>query len=177
MNSKEEMQEKIEKLKSQLQLEAHPEGGFYKETYRSKGHIAQAHLGEPFEGDRNYSTGIYFLLTAGNFSAFHKIHQDEMWHFYDGFPIRLHVITPSGTYFSQLIGRNINQGELPQFVVEAECWFASEVAHEQPYSLVGCTVSPGFDFRDFEMAKRGELIEKFPNHKEIIKRLTRDNDF
>jgi len=169
------MQQKIEKLKNQLALEPHPEGGYFKETYRSVGRISQAHLGEPFSGDRNYATGIYFLLTSGNFSAFHKIHQDEMWHFYGGSPIRLHVITPEGNYFTQLIGRELGKGELPQFVVHAECWFASEVAVGTSYSLAGCTVSPGFDFQDFEMAKRDELFEKFPNHKEIIKRLTREN--
>lgn len=164
----------ISQIIERLNLEPHPEGGYFRETYRSSGKIQQDSLGPGFEGLRNYSTCIYFLLTSNDFSAFHRIKQDEIWHFYDGSPIHLHVITPSGAYNKHLIGREMAQGETPQLVVPAGYWFAAEVPNENAYSLVGCTVSPGFDFRDFEMISRQELISLFPSHKQIISKLTRD---
>lgn len=156
-----------------LQLMPHPEGGFFRETYRSVWEIKQESLGTEFNGVRNYSTAIYFLLTSDMFSAFHRIRQDEVWHFYDGSPISLHVISPDGEYSETIIGNDIEKGEHPQFVVPAGYWFASNVKNENDFSLVGCTVSPGFDFKDFELAVRGELINKFPAHEQIITKLTR----
>lgn len=167
------MNSRIEELVHKLDLLPHPEGGFYKETYRSDGVIPQKELGDEFSGPRNYCTGIYFLLTEGNFSAFHKINQDEMWHFYEGDPLRVHMIDRTGTYTFQDIGLDLDAGQLPQCTVPAGVWFASEVANAGNYSLVGCTVSPGFDFDDFELPSRSKLIGLFPDHKEIISRLTR----
>lgn len=155
-----------------LQLQAHPEGGWFKETYRSTGKIAQKELPKEYGGSRNYSTGIYFLLTSDSFSAFHKIHQDEMWHFYDGAYISIHMIFPDGTYLCQKVGRNLGQGELPQFTVPGGVYFAASVNEENAYSLCGCTVAPGFDFQDFVMPSRKALTELFPQHKEIIEQLT-----
>lgn len=154
-------------------MNPHPEGGFYKETYRSKGTIPRAVLGDEFTGDRNYCTAIYFLLTSANFSAFHKIKQDEIWHFYDGSPLYVHVIGLNGGYERYTVGMDIDQGEVPQLVVSAGCWFASSVKNDDSYSLVGCTVSPGFDFNDFELAERKALIREYPKYKEIITALTR----
>lgn len=162
----------ISQIIERLNLEPHPEGGYFRETYRSSGKIQQDSLESGFEGMRNYSTCIYFLLTSNDFSAFHRIKQDEIWHFYDGSPIRLHVIDPSGTYSEHLIGRELMLGENPQVIVPAGCWFAAEVEDGNAYSLVGCTVSPGFDFRDFELRSRQELITLFPNQKELISKLT-----
>ncbi|GGZ81390.1 hypothetical protein GCM10007028_18620 [Algibacter mikhailovii] len=156
-----------------LQLEPHPEGGFYKETYRSEGIINQDSLGKELEGERNYSTCIYFLLTSDTFSAFHRIKQDEIWHFYKGTPIILHTISAEGHYNSVVIGNHVEKGELPQYMVPAGYWFAAEVTHENTYALLGCTVSPGFDFKDFELANRASLITTFPKHKAIITKLTR----
>ncbi len=164
---------RIQELVEQLELTEHPEGGFYKETYRSAGSIPQDVLGDIFTGERNYSTGIYFLLTTGNFSAFHRIRQDEMWHFYEGDPLIIHMIDQAGKYSTQEIGLNLHRNQLPQFVVPKNIWFASEVLENGTYSLVGCTVSPGFDFEDFELAKRDQFINNFPQHEEIIQRLTR----
>lgn len=165
--------ERIVELVEKLELKPHPEGGFYKETYRSDGVIPKSELESKFSGDRSYCTGIYFLLTDSAFSAFHKINQDEMWHFYEGDPLRVHMIDPDGNYSFQDIGLNLDNGEIPQFTVPAGVWFASEVAEGGTYSLVGCTVSPGFDFDDFELPPRKDLIDAFPDHKEIIARLTR----
>lgn len=165
--------EEADKIISRLKLQPHPEGGYFRETYRSTGEIAEDSLDSRFKGSRSYSTCIYFLLKAEEFSAFHKIHQDEIWHFYDGSPIRLHMITPSGEYSETIIGRDIEKGQVPQFAVPGESWFAAEVVNRNDYSLVGCTVSPGFDFNDFELPKREELLTLFPQHKEIIIKLTR----
>ena len=162
-----------EQLIKILDLKAHPEGGYFKETYRSEGIIPKSSLPDAYSGDRNYCTGIYFMLTAGNFSAFHKIHQDEMWHFYDGSALRIHIISNEGEYRNQLVGRNLANGELPQFVVEGGSWFASEVVEGGDYSFVGCTVAPGFDFEDFVLAQGESLITQFPRHKNIIQKLTR----
>jgi hypothetical protein len=156
-----------------LELQPHPEGGWFKETYRSVGSIPSEVIGGS-EGDRNFSTGIYFLLTKENFSAFHCIKSDEMWHFYDGDGLVVHELKPDGTYVCHKLGLDLARGEQPQLVIEAHSWFASEVRHGGHWCLVGCTVSPGFDFRDFEMAKNAVLLEQYPEHITLIERLTRD---
>jgi len=164
--------EALELIKN-LQLTEHPEGGYYKETYRSKNVIPQQILGESFNGARNYCTSIYFLLTSDRFSAFHRIQQDEIWNFHKGSPLTVHVIDNSGNYTQHLVGLDLKNGQTPQFVVPAGCWFASSVNEKNHYSFVGCTVAPGFDFNDFELADRGELIQEYPKLSEVITRLTR----
>lgn len=164
----------IEEITKLLDLKPHPEGGFYKETYRSTGLIGKESLPEPYSSARNYSTSIYFLLTKDTFSAFHKIHQDEFWHFYDGSPIDLHMISPEGKHTQITIGRDLKNGQVPQFVVPGGYWFASRVLNNDDWALAGCTVAPGFDFDDFDLAERNQLIEMFPEHHKIIKELTRD---
>jgi uncharacterized protein len=156
-----------------LKLIPHPEGGFYRETYRSPGEIFSENPDERPSGNRNYSTCIYYLLPFEAFSAFHRIRQDEIWHFYDGSPIILHLISQQGGYSRVIIGRNLDEGEVPQFVVYGGTLFAAEVKNKKGFSLAGCTVSPGFDFRDFELPGREELVNQFPQHVEIITRLTR----
>ena len=158
-----------------LGLEAHPEGGFFKQTYKSHELIPKSALPERFPGDRAFSTGIYYLLNKNDFSAFHVIHQDEMWHFYDGSPLTIHVIDKQGTYSTIKLGRDIDHGEQPQAVVKAGCFFAAEVNNKESYSLVGCTVAPGFDFEDFKMPSRDQLIGMYPQHKEIIQMFTRES--
>jgi predicted cupin superfamily sugar epimerase len=156
-----------------LQLQPHPEGGFFKETYRSAGFISQACLPNTFTGPRHYSTAIYFLLRQNDFSAFHRIASDECWHFYEGGSLLIHVIDEKGNYSRTQLGRKIHENELLQFVVPAQCWFASEPLPGTEFSLVGCTVAPGFDFADFEMADAKTLSEKYPQHRNLIQRLCR----
>ena len=153
-----------------LQMNPHPEGGWYKETYRSSGSISEP---EGFGGPRNYATGIYFLLTKENFSAFHRIKSDEMWHFYDGDGLTVHELKPDGSYINHQLGLNLENGEQPQLVIAANSWFASEVKAGGSWCLVGCTVSPGFDFQDFEMAERSMLVDRFSEHSSLVQRLTR----
>ena len=148
-------------------------GHSLKEVYRSKKAIAKDALPDDFSGDRSYCTSIYFLLTSENFSAFHRIKQDEIWHFYGGSSLSVHVIDADGNYIEHKVGMNFSNGEQPQLVVPAGCWFASSVAKEDSYAFVGCTVAPGFDFDDFELADRTSLQKEYPQHTDIIYRLTR----
>lgn len=155
-----------------LHLQPHPEGGFFKETYRSPGIIPMQSLPD-FTGDRHYSTAIYFLLQQGDFSAFHRIKSDECWHFYEGGSLFIHVIDDDGKYSCIHLGRNIHEGEVFQFVVPAGNWFASEPTPGSNFTLAGCTVAPGFDFADFEMATTENLLKEYPQHRSLIERLCR----
>lgn len=156
-----------------LYLQPHPEGGFFKETYRSAETLSSQCLPERFNGERSYSTSIYFLLQKGDYSAFHRIKSDECWHFYDGGTLLIHIIDQQGNYSCIRLGRNVHEGEIFQFVVPALCWFASEPAWGTDFTLVGCTVAPGFDFSDFEMAKAETLSNSYPQHQPLIDRLCR----
>jgi predicted cupin superfamily sugar epimerase len=157
-----------------LQLSPHPEGGFYRQTHRSELTIRRSGLPSTFPGDRRAATAIYFLLESENFSAFHRLRSDEVWHFYAGEPLTVHMITPSGEYSAISLGTDPQAAQVFQAVVPAGCWFASHVADWNSWSLVGCTVAPGFEFEDFEMAKREELLAKYSQHRELIERLTRE---
>ena len=156
-----------------LQLEPHPEGGYFRQTYRSEIMIAREALPAEFGGARAASTAIYFLLESENFSAFHRLRSDEVWHFYAGSPLVVEVIEPIGLRSSILLGEDPDAGQVFQAVVRAGCWFASHIADSKGWALVGCTVAPGFDFEDFEMGKREELVKEFPRHRDLIERLTR----
>lgn len=164
---------KINQLVKSLNMLPHPEGGFYKEVYRSKNTISKDALENKFSGDRSYCTSIYFLLTSENFSGFHRIKQDEIWNFYEGSPLLVHVIDKEGIYTCHEIGMDTSKELYPQLVVPAGAWFASSVKNKNDYSFVGCTVAPGFDFEDFELAERTQLIEEYPQHSAIITKLTR----
>lgn len=163
----------VDKIVRKMNLTPHPEGGYYKEIYRSTRLISENELSPHFSGPRSFCTSIYFLLTSANFSAFHRIKQDEIWHFYAGFPLTVHVIYPDGNYVAHRVGMQLNSNIEPQLVVPAGCWFASSVEDTDSYAFVGCTVAPGFDFEDFELANRADLIAIYPQHAEIIARLTR----
>jgi len=163
----------IEQLKKQFDLLPHPEGGWYKQTYKSGENIAASALPERFNGDRAFSTAIYFLLEKGNFSAFHRIKSDECWHFYSGDPLMIYLINHDGKLEIITLGNKIEDGKTFQYIVPANCWFASRPAPGSEYCFVGCTVSPGFDFDDFELTDRNKLIEEYPAHKELITMLTR----
>lgn len=158
---------------TQYQLLPHPEGGYYKETYRSSVVLTKELLPADFGGDRNSSTAIYFLLEQGNFSAFHRIKSDECWHFYSGQTLLIYVFEPSGNFYTIKLGNDAARGEVFQAMVLANSWFSSEPAPNSSYCFVGCTVSPGFDFEDFELAKAKELSETYPSEKELISRLCR----
>ena len=168
-------------------MQPHPEGGYFAETYRSTETIPHAALPRRFGGDRAFGTAIYFLLESHHLSALHRISSDEIWHFYDGDTLEISVISPTGTLTLIRLGRNLDQGDVFQAVVPAGCWFGSKpivdativegtvvegTAQKAAFSLVGCTVAPGFDFADFEMADRATLLAEFPQHRAVIEKLT-----
>jgi len=150
-----------------LQLIKHPEGGWFKENYRSNEIIKRSCLDSRFSGDRSISTSIYFLLEKGEVSAFHKIKSDETWHFHDGFALELFSISPEGELKTQKLGLDIINGELPQITIPQGYYFAAKPLGK--YTFVGCTVAPGFDFEDFEMPQKKRLIELFPTLDEFFK--------
>jgi predicted cupin superfamily sugar epimerase len=156
-----------------LDLRCHPEGGWYRETYRAAESIAPTALPERYAGPRSLATAIYFLLTSDTFSALHRLKSDEQWHFYSGSPLSLHVIHADGRYAPVTLGRDPARGETFQAVVPHGCWFGATIDTPGAHALVGCSVAPGFDFSDFEMAGRESLSKEFPQHDALITRLTR----
>ncbi len=158
-------------LVERFALSPHPEGGYFKENYRCLETIPKTFLPKRFNGERSYSTAIYFLLEKGNFSAFHRIKSDECWHFYAGETLLIYVIHLNGRLETIKLGSDLLKGEQFQAIVPAGCWFAAEPSPGTPYAFVGCTVAPGFDFDDFELAKVEILSKLFPQHKLLIARL------
>jgi len=164
---------RINQLIQQYNLQPHPEGGWYSQTYKSDEQITAESLPQRFGGTRAFSTAIYFLLEQGNFSAFHRIKSDECWHFYAGDPLDIYIIHQSGELERIFLGNDFECGQTFQYVVPAKCWFASRPAACSSYCFVGCTVSPGFEFDDLELADANSLSNVYPQHKAIIKELCR----
>lgn len=163
--------DKVKNWIEALGLEAHPEGGFYKQTYVSEENITDIELSGSFDGKRKLYSSIYFLLTDKNISHFHRLKSDELWYFHGGNSLTVHVITEAGEYLQHKLGLNIEGGERPQILVPKNSIFGSTVDSQDSYALVGCMVSPGFEFKDFEMFTQSELMEKYPEHEEIIRKM------
>lgn len=141
--------DKIKNLVHLHNLLPHPEGGFYRETYRSE-----------------FSTGIFYLLTKGQKSSFHRIKSDEMWHFYNGDSISIVEITDKGAIKETLLNK-----DNVQYVVPANVWFGAYLPDGSEYAFTGCTVAPAFHFSDFEIADKASLLKEFPNAKDMIEKL------
>jgi predicted cupin superfamily sugar epimerase len=162
------MSSRIDTLITSLQLWPHPEGGFYREMYRS-----EELLHSPDHGNsRSLLTSIFFLLTNGSFSAFHRIGSDELWYYHEGAACAIHILQQDGGYRRIDLGMDVTENESLFATVKAGDWFASESKGD--YSLVSCAVAPGFEFSDFEMADRNKLLLAFPSEAELILRLTRN---
>jgi predicted cupin superfamily sugar epimerase len=155
-----------------LTMQPHPEGGYFAESYRSGETMIASALPDRFAGDRVFSTAIYFLLESHHISALHRIQADEVWHFYAGGPLDIFVIDPAGELSIIHLGSDLDNGQVFQAVVPAGYWFGSKPAPGTTFSLVGCTVAPGFDFADFEMAERATLLAQYPQHRAVIEQLT-----
>lgn len=153
----------IEKLK----LEKHPEGGYFKEVYRSEEKLDADSLPARYSSDRNMATSIYFLLKGDEFSSFHRIQSDETWHFYAGSTLELFVLETKGKLARFLLGQDVEAGEYLQLTIPRNHWFGAKVVDANSYSLLGCTVAPGFHFDDFELAN-ASLMEEFPSIKHEI---------
>ncbi len=164
------MNQKAKYYIQKLQLEKHPEGGYFREIYRS-GEIIS--IDAPKKRlKRNVSTSIYFLLEGSQISKFHRLKSDELWHFYDGGSVRVYVIDDKGKLKEIILGKKIEDGEVFQTVIKKNHWFAAEVINKRSFALIGCTVSPGFDFSDFELANREYLLDCFPKLKNLILKFT-----
>lgn len=152
-----------------LELFPHPEGGYFKEIYRAEESINKSALDKKFTGDRNHSTAIYYLLEEGDFSCFHKIKSDEIWHHYDGGVIHIYYLKNQEIKLLKL-GMNLEEDERPVCIVPKNTWFAAELAPHTDYALAGCTVAPGFDFQDFEMASIDQLQDYLKLDSKLIQR-------
>ncbi len=155
-----------------LNLRPHPEGGYYKEVYRSDDIIKHHSLPERYDGDRDFGTSIYYLLPSGSFSSFHKLKSDEIWHFYLGSPLDIYILTDTTEPKIITLGDNISDGNYFQFIIPKGTWFAATPKRNEMFSLVGCTVCPGFNFNDFEMGNKQDLLKIYPQHKDLIERFT-----
>lgn len=171
--SHEEHRLKARDIIDALGLVPHPEGGYYKETYRSDEPFSGASLPDRYHGDRPFSTAIYYLLTDREFSAFHRVASDEIFHFYAGDAVHLTIVSPEGTIERETLGNDVVRGQSPQVRVPRGYWQGLRLRPGGEYALLGATVSPGFDFADFEMGDRKELLGQFPNLADEILGLTR----
>ena len=156
-----------------LKLTPHPEGGFYRETFRSLLTLDTLDRLPHPGGTRAASTAIYYLLPSGALSALHRVASDEVWHHYDGDPLEIHTIDRTGLHAVVVLGSNVAAGQRPQHVVPAGVWQAALPLGDR-YSLCGCTVAPGFDFLDFEVPPRRAMLEQFPLIRSVVEKLTRD---
>ena len=146
-----------------LELEAHPEGGYFKRSFASKEEIS--------EKERKLYTSIYFLLRAGDVSHFHRLKSDELWYFHAGSSMSVHIIHENGEYEEAKLGLNLDKGEVPQVLVPKNSIFGSSLSEDKSFSLVGCMVAPGFEYEDFELFTQQDLLKDYPNHHEIISKL------
>lgn len=156
-----------------LNLEPHPEGGYFKEVYRNDEFIKSDALPSRYLGERNFGTSIYYLLQNDEKSHLHKLKSDELWYYHYGSALQVHLISPTSEYSKIVIGNQIEKGEQLQAIIPHGYWFGACLSMPNSFALVGCAVIPGFDFSDFEMGKREYLLEEFPQHKDIINKLTR----
>ena len=156
------MHREAARLARKLGLEKHPEGGYFKQTYRSDIMVNVEGFGSP----RSAATAIYYLLAGSEFSAFHRLKSDELWHHYAGGALVLYAIN------DELSKIKIDKS-MPQAVIRAGTWFAAAPYSKKSYCLAGCTMSPGFDYRDWELGKRDELIRAYPQHKKVVERYTK----
>lgn len=156
-----------EEIIANLNLQPHPEGGYYRETYRAEEEIALA------DGKkRNTSTGIYYLLKDGDKSHLHRLSSDEIWLFHQGEPLEIVMIHEDGRYEIETLGNQLEQNEIPQVVIKANVWFGARLKSGKGYALVSCIVAPGFDFEDFEMGKKEELLREFPHLRKEIEEMS-----
>ncbi|MGO4331084.1 cupin domain-containing protein [Cupriavidus sp. M-11] len=152
-------------------LQAHPEGGYYRETHRDTARVAREG-GPAGVATHAASTAIYYLLCDEAYSAWHRIRADEVWHFYAGCPLHVHVLEADGSLTTHRLGDALaHEDTVFQAVVRAGCWFAAERSDPDGFSLVGCTVAPGFEFSEFELADAASLQKAHPRHAALIARL------
>ncbi len=167
------MPDSVADIVKRFALVPHPEGGFFREVHRSPLVIDHPALDATAERRRSSGTFIYFLLAAGDFSAFHRVRaSDEIWHVYAGGELELHTIDAEQRYTKHVLTTDLARGE-PALVVPGGWWQAARPAPGSAWVFCGCTVAPGFDFADFAMPPAAELLAAYPAHARIIRELTR----
>lgn len=157
----------------ELNLIEHPEGGYYREMFRSEERIDCAQIKNNYGSSRSFYTSIYFLLDHPQYSAFHRLRSDELWCYHHGSSLTLYIIDPDGQLHTKRLGASIADGDSLQLLIPAGSWFAADVDQASSYTLMGCVVAPGFEFEDFELANGNELARDYPEHEKLIRRLTR----
>jgi uncharacterized protein len=162
-----------ETLIRQLGLLPHPEGGFYRETYRSPETIAAAALPARYGESRSLSTAIYYLLTPDSFSSLHRLQSDELFHFHLGDPVTMLQLHEDGRGETITLGQDVLAGQQLQVVVPRGVWQGMFLNDGGRFALLGTTVAPGFDFADFEVEARDDLLGQYPSFAALIERLTR----
>ena len=163
--------QRAEFLIRSLKLEKHPEGGYYREIFRSD--EVTRDLPDRYNGQaKHLVTSIYYLLKGTEFSAFHKLQSDEIWHYYEGSALRLFVFDNQGVLNKPVLGNDILKGQRHQIIIPRNCWFAARSEELDGFTLAGCTVSPGFDFADFEIGERAQLVERYPRYASLITKYT-----
>ncbi|AXC11111.1 hypothetical protein ACPOL_1769 [Acidisarcina polymorpha] len=163
-----------DEIKAHLGLEAHPrEGGFFVQTWKAEEEIPVAALPSRYSGARAAGTAIYYLLEPSTFSEMHKLISDEVFHFYLGDPVEMLQLWPDGSSRVVVLGDDLAAGELPQLMVPQGVWQGSRLVPGGQVALLGCTVSPGFDYADYETGRRADLLQKYPGSEELIVALTR----
>ncbi|MFW5923626.1 MAG: cupin domain-containing protein [Planctomycetota bacterium] len=163
---------RAEEIAEMLDLEPHPEGGYYREIYRSDEEIAGGALPERYDEARAAGTAIYYLLTSDTFSAIHRLRSDEIIHFYLGDPVTVLQLRGDGASETVTLGQKIADGEKPVCVVSRGTWFGMRVQNDGSYALLGTTVAPGFDFDDFEIGDEEQLTTDYPDRADLIRHLT-----
>jgi len=156
-----------------LRLSPHAEGGYFRELFAASDSFQTVQLPGRYTGPRKAYTSIYFLLKSGEVSRLHRLKSDELWNFYSGSPISLHVLDPEDGYRLQKLGPDPEENQAFQRLVGAGCWFGATVDRPESYSLAGCFVSPGFDYADFELGQRKALLKDYPDLRPVINRLTK----
>ncbi len=162
-----------QRLIERLHLRPHPEGGYYRETYRSSESVAQGALPGRYNGSRTFGTAVYYLLTAETCSAIHRVQTDEVWHFYCGDSVELLQLMPDGSGTLTTLGTDIERGMHPQAIVLQGIWQGARLAQGGKYALLGTTVAPGFEFTDFQLGYRNALLHAYAPFNDVIIALTR----
>jgi hypothetical protein len=158
-----------------LGLKPHPkEGGWFVETYRSSEGVENTHLPKRYSAFRAFGTAIFYLLTPDTKSELHSLASDEVFHFYLGDPVVMVHLPADGKGHVFTLGHDIAAGQLVQVVVPRGTWQGAYLKEGGAWALLGCSVCPGFDYRDYESASRTFLVERYPNFREIIERLTHE---
>ncbi|MBM4158449.1 MAG: cupin domain-containing protein [Ignavibacteria bacterium] len=168
------MHKRAQFLIRKLKLIKHPEGGYYSEVHRSAEIILPECLPRRYKTKRNYITSIFYMLEGTDYSAFHFLKTDELWHFYEGFPVTIYIINKDGKLTKIILGNNLYKGEKHFYVTQRGTWYALALNNPESYALLGCTLSPGFEYEDMKFGKKTDLIKKFPRHKLLIRKYSFD---